>query len=215
VIAKVNIGILGAGNVGGTLGQRMAGVGHSVKFGVPDPSKPAVLELLRAVGANAAAGTVAEAAAFGEAVVLAVPWSAARDALVGAGSLSGKVLFDCTNPVKPDLSGLEIGHTTSAGEHVAAWAPGARVVKIFNTTGAGNMANCDYGGQASTMFYAGDDMDAKRVAHQLAQTIGFDPVDAGPLANARLLEPLALLWIYMAYGGGQGPNIAFRLMHRD
>ena len=107
-----------------------------------------------------------------------------------------------------------VGHDTSAAEQVAGWAGGARVVKIFNTTGSNNMENPDYGGQAATMFYAGDDEAAKQAARQLAGDIGFDPIDAGPLANTRLLEPLAMLWIYLAYPGGQGREIAFRLLRR-
>src|SRR5438045_3836885 len=88
-------------------------------------------------GRAAGAGTVAEAAAFGETVVLATPWSGTHDAIQSAGDLSEKILFDCTNPLKPQLAGLELGTTTSGGEMVARWAAGARVVKIFNTTGFG------------------------------------------------------------------------------
>jgi predicted dinucleotide-binding enzyme len=76
------------------------------------------------------------------------------------------------------------------------------------------MAQPSYGGTAITMFFAGDDAQAKRVAAQLAQEMGFDPVDAGPLANARLLEPLALLWIYLAVKQGHGTGIAYKLIHR-
>lgn len=210
----MQIGIIGAGNVGGTLGRAWAGKGHAVKFGVRNPADAKVKTLLAQAGAGATAGTIAEAAAHGEVIALATPWQAAREALQGAGDLSGKVLLDCTNPVKADFSGLEVGPTTSAGEQVAAWAPGARVVKIFNTTGSNNMADPHYGEGAATMFFAGDDADAKAVAARLAADLGFDPVDVGPLVQARLLEPLALLWIYLALVQGEGRDIAFRLMRR-
>jgi 8-hydroxy-5-deazaflavin:NADPH oxidoreductase len=86
-------------------------------------------------------------------------------------------------------------------------------VKIFNTTGFQNMANPVYGGEPSVMFYAGDDGEAKALAHQLAADLGFDPVDAGPLIRARELEHLALLWISLSVRG-HGRDIAFRLMRR-
>jgi len=147
-------------------------------------------------------------------VVLATPWAAAREAVKAAGDLSGKILIDATNPLKPDLSGLALGHTTSAGEEVARWATGARVVKAFNTTGARNMADPRLGGQSASMFLCGDDAAAKKTVAGLAEALGFEPVDAGPLAQARLLEPLAMLWISMAYAFGHGPNIAFKLLRR-
>jgi len=87
-------------------------------------------------------------------------------------------------------------------------------VKIFNTTGFNNMADPKYGAEAATMFYAGDDAEAKAIAAKLAGEIGFDPVDAGPLINARLLELLAMLWIYLAFVQKQGREIAFKLLRR-
>ncbi len=210
----MRIGIIGAGNVGGTLGRAWAKKGHQVMFGVRHPADPKLRELLAQIGAGSSAGTVAEAAAAAELVALATPWGATQAALRSAGNLAGKIVLDCTNPVAPDLSGLAVGHTTSGGEQVAAWAPGARVVKIFNTTGAGNMANPRFGAEAATMFFAGNDPAAKAVATRLAADLGFDPVDAGPLSAARLLEPLAMLWIHLAHVQQLGVNIAFRLMQR-
>lgn len=109
---------------------------------------------------------------------------------------------------------MTIGHTTSAGEAVAGWARGARVVKALNSTGAGNMTDPRYGGERASMFLCGDDGPAKATVSELVRGLGFDVVDAGPLRNARLLEPLAMLWITLAYGLGNGPNIAFRLLRR-
>lgn len=209
----MRIGIIGAGNVGGTLGRAWA-ARHEVRFGVRHPDEPKVRDLLAQIGARASAGTVAEAAAFGNVVLLATPWPATENAIRSAGDLTGKVVLDSTNPLKADYSGLAVASDTSAAEQVGAWAPGARVVKIFNTTGSGNMADPHYNGQAATMFFAGDDTDAKSVAGELAREIGFDPVDVGPLASARLLEQLALLWISLAFGQKMGPDFAFKLMRR-
>jgi predicted dinucleotide-binding enzyme len=182
-------------------------------FGVRDTGAPKVHKLLGEAEA-ATAGSVAEAAAFGEVVVFATPWGGTQDAVNQAGDLSGKVVFDTTNPVTPDLSGLTVGGSTSAAEQIAGWAPGARVVKVFNTTGANNMADPIYDEQPATMFYCGDDDEAKAVAARLAADLGFEPIDAGPLREARLLESLALLWIHLAYPQKMGRDIAFKLMRR-
>ncbi|MFL6259717.1 MAG: NADPH-dependent F420 reductase [Thermoanaerobaculia bacterium] len=208
----MKIAIIGAGSVGGALGRGWARAGHEVTFGVRNPSDPKVQKLVEETGARAA--SVADAAAGAEVVVFATPWGATQDALKSAGDLSGKVVFDCTNPLAPNLSGLTHGFDTSAAEQVASWASQARVVKVFNTTGANNMADPDYNGLAATMFYCGNDAEAKAVAGRLAADLGFDPVDAGNLEQARLLEPLALLWIRLAYTQGLGREIAFRLMKR-
>ena len=107
-----------------------------------------------------------------------------------------------------------MGFTTSVAEQIAAAVSGARVVKAFNSTGAGNMDNPDYDGMAASMFICGDDAPAKQVVAQLAQELGFDVVDAGGLTVARYLEPLAFLWVNQAYVQGEGPNIAFKLLRR-
>jgi predicted dinucleotide-binding enzyme len=201
----MKIAILGKGNVGGTLGAVWERHGHEILFGVRDPSKHR----------NAAKTvSVREAAQAGEIVVLAVPWDAVPAALRAAGDLSGKILLDATNPLLPDLSGLDMPEGISGGEQVASLVPGVPVVKIFNTTGYPNMANPDYNGQRATMFYCGDEAGAKIIAAGLAKDLGFEPVDAGPLRQARCLEPLALLWITLALKQNLGVNIAFKLMRR-
>lgn len=195
----MNVAIIGAGNVGKTLGQGWSNKGHQVKYGSRKPEREQL--------------SLPDAAAFGDVIVLSVPWPGAHEAVRNCGDLTGKVVLDCTNPLTSDLK-LEIGQTTSGGEMVATWASGARVVKIFNTTGYNNMANPRYPEGAATMLYAGDDAEAKQIAARLALDLGFDPVDAGGLTKARLLEPLAALWIDLAVFQGLGTNFAFRLMRR-
>ena len=179
----MRIGIVGAGNVGGTLGRSWVRNGHDVMFGVPDPTTPKIAGLLKETGGKAKAGTVAEAAAHGDVVAFATPWKATQNAVRESGDLTGKVILDCTNPLKEDLSGLAVGHTTSGAEQVAAWASCQRVVKVFNTTGFENMADPSYSGTPITMFFAGDDTEAKAVAVRLAQEMGFDPVDCWPFGQ--------------------------------
>ncbi len=209
------IAIFGGGSVGSALGKSWAGAGHSVFFvvrGGSAESESRLSALIEETGAHS--GTATEAVAFADVVVLALPWEATESALAGAGDLSGKVVLDATNPLKPNLAGLIVPPAGSGGQQVAAWAPGARVVKIFNSTGSNNMANPVYSEGAATMLYAGDDAEAKKVAHALAADLGFDPVDAGPLANSALLEAAALLWITLAYPQGLGREFALRLMKR-
>jgi len=210
----MKIAVIGSGNVGGALGTGWAKKGHSVVFGVRDKNDEKLQSLLKKAGPNAQAASVQEAAAFAEVVVFATPWPATQDAIRSAGDLKGKIVFDCSNPVKPDLSALQLGHTTSAAEQVANWASGAKVVKIFNTTGAGNMANARYPDGPPAMFYCGDDAGAKKAGAQLASDLGFEPIDTGGITSARLLEPLAMLWIRLALAQGMGPNIAFRIIRR-
>lgn len=208
----MRIGILGAGRVGSTLAQSWTGLGHEVMYGVRDPA--ARRDELTAAVPGVQVGTLAEAAAFGEVVALTTTWQGAGEAIAAAGDLTGKVLLDATNPLSADMRGLADDVATSGAEQIAAWATGARVVKIFNTTGVANMAAPVYGGQSATMFYCGDDADAKQVAASLAQAMGFDPVDAGALSEARTLEHLALLWVRLAYIQRNGPGIAFKLLRR-
>lgn len=123
-------------------------------------------------------------------------------------------MIDATNPLLPGLTGLEIGTATSGAEQVAAWTRGARVVKAFNTVGANVMADPSFGGVKPVMFYCGDDKAAKAQVAELAASIGFDARDAGPLTQARLLEPFALLWISLALVHGYVLGIGFQLLER-
>jgi predicted dinucleotide-binding enzyme len=219
----MRIAVLGAGNVGGTLGRRWADAGHDVAFGVRRPSDgAAAVKGGDTLPARARVVSPPEAVKGAEVVVLATPWNAAQDALQEAGAstgaLDGLVLIDATNPLTPGLT-LDTGPAgESAAERVQAWVPNAKVVKAFNTTGFNNMQNPVYGGAATAMFYAGNDASAKRATHDLATALGFDAVDAGNLVQARLLEQLAVLWISLAYGAGGAPALgrefAFRLVRR-
>jgi predicted dinucleotide-binding enzyme len=204
----MRLGVIGAGHVGGTLGRLLEAQGHDVRFGVRDPSKK------NAGGGvpTAQLGSVADVAAFGDVILLATPWEGTAAALRAAGSLDGKTVIDCTNPVLPDLSGLALGMTTSAGEEVAKLIPAAKVVKCFNTLGYANFANPMFGSTNASMFYCGDDAGAKRIVADLGTQLGFDMVDAGPLSQSRWLEAMAMLWITMAYKYGGSQRSAFKLL---
>lgn len=209
----MKIAVLGAGNVGGALGKLWAGRGHEVRFGVPDPRSQKITALLASMGGRAQASSNREAAGASEVVVLSVPWPAAEQAIGDCGDLTSKLVIDCTNPLRSDLKGLVLGQTTSAGEQVAAWS-GAKVVKAFNTLGAGLYGQAEFGGTRADGFYCGDDEAAKAKVKLLIADIGLNPVDVGPLRNARLLEPLAMLWIDLAINQGWGAKHAFKLLRR-
>ncbi len=209
----MKLGIIGAGNVGGTLGSRWAQIGHTVVFGVKDP--PNSKELISHAGPNSCAGTVQEAVTASDIIVLATPWEAVHEIVEATRGWEGKIIVDATNPLLPQLAGLSLGTTTSAAETIAKWAPQAKVVKAFNTVGANIMANPDFGTHKVAMFYCGDDKAAKGVVHALATDLGFEAFDAGPLTQARVLEPFAMLWISLAYLAGFGRDIGFQFLRRN
>jgi len=210
----LKIAILGTGAVGAALGARWAQAGHAIKFGSRQPLSERVLEVVEACGTAALAQSPAQAVADAEAILLAVPWPVARITVTELGNFGGRTLIDCTNPLVADLSGIELGHSTSAAEQIAAWAPSARVVKAFNTASVRVMNDPRFGDHQATMFYCGDDAAAKMIAHQLVADVGFEPVDAGPLASSRYLEPLAMLYIHLAFKQGWGSNSAFKMLKR-
>ena len=154
------------------------------------------------------------AAAAADAVAVCTPWHATRSALVACGDLTGKVVIDCTNPLTPDFSALELGQVTSGAEQLAAWAPGARVCKAMNQIGAPTMDGPALP-TAPVMFVCGNDADAKTLAAQLVGELGFEVLDAGDITVARLLEPLALLWIHMALRRGLGTRWALGVLRND
>ena len=198
----MNIAIIGPGNVGTALGERFSKNGHEVTYGARDPAE------------HAGSVSVAEAAKKADIVALTVPWAAAKDAIEQAGGLDGKIVIDATNPLKPQLAGLELGTDTSAGETIQKWAPKAKVVKAFNTIGFNIMQDTSFKDGKPVLFYCGNDADAKKTVHQLAEQMGFDPVDAGSIEQCRVLEPFAMLWISLAYQAGLGRDFAFRIIRR-
>lgn len=208
----MKIGVIGVGSVGGTLGSRWARNGHEVVFGVRRAGTQKVKSLLKVIERNARAASVSEAAAVSDVVVLATPWAATREAIEAAGDLRGKIVIDCTNPIEDGQ--LAVGWTQSGAEQVAEWSRGAKVVKAFNTTGWNNMANATFGGQRAAMFVCGDDPEARERVCELASELGFEACDAGELRASRYLEPLAMLWIHLAYRQGWGRDFAFSILKR-
>lgn len=204
------LAILGAGQVGQALGRVLVARGCSLRYGVPEPAKYRQLEDDRV-----SVGTVAEAIAPAELVILATPYAAALQVARSVADWQGRILVDATNPIAPGLSGLLLGTTSSGAETLAQAAPSARVVKAFNTTGFENLADPHFPSGDLFMPVAGDDPPARQQVLALATLMGFDAVDVGGLKVARYLEPAAMVWITMAVRGGQGRRFGFLRVRDD
>jgi 8-hydroxy-5-deazaflavin:NADPH oxidoreductase len=209
----MKIAVIGTGSVGGTLGRRWAELGHSVCFGVRDIANADAKAQVGRIKGDARLASVGDAARGAEVVVLATPYQANSAAIAEAGDLSGKILIDVTNPVGPDLT-LAVGFTTSDAEEVAKLAPRARVYKAMNQVGFEVMADPSYAAGKPVMFVAGDEAAGKKVVLDLVSALGFEAIDAGELAIARLLEPFAMLWIHLMARRNQGRDFAFSLLRR-
>ena len=203
----MKITVIGAGNMGSAFVSRLVRAGHQVSVTSRSSGKASQVAAAHPV---ATTEDIAGAATGADAVILATGYADAVSALQAVGDLKGKVVIDITNPLTADYMGLTIGHSTSAAEEIAKAVPGAEVVKAFNTVFAQVLAEgADFGnGRKVDVFVASDSERAKQTATTIAESIGFSVVDAGGLKNARYLEPLAGLNIYLAYGAGQGTGIA-------
>lgn len=205
-MARTRIGIIGAGNMGAAFAARLAAAGHHVSITAQHHERAE--RAATAAGANARAVRPEEIARDADLLILATPYPAAVEALRAAGNVRGKTVVDITNPLTPDLSGLSVGYTSSAAEEIQKAVPDARVVKAFNTIFAQVLGSGPATGSKAQVLYAGDDDGAKQAVRALIQSAGFEAVDAGPLANARYLEPLGMLTIYLGYVAGRGTGIA-------
>jgi predicted dinucleotide-binding enzyme len=191
----MKIAIIGKGNVGTALSKGLSKAGHEVKFGHRDTAEP-----------------VADAASWGEIIILAVPHENVNDAIKEIQPhADGKILIDVTNAIGEDY-GLGISCTTSTAEETQKKLPKAKVVKAFNTVFAPNQSTGKVAGEQLTAFMAGNDLKAKQTVAQLTRDIGFDPVDCGPLKSARYLDAMGILIINLAYTYGMGNKMGYKLI---
>ncbi|HEY6049613.1 MAG TPA: NADPH-dependent F420 reductase [Thermoanaerobaculia bacterium] len=203
----MKVGVVGAGTMGTALARALLRAGHEVVVG----SRRALSQENGLVFR-----TYAEAARFGNVVVLATIWDETPEAIVQSGSLRDRIVIDATNPEDGEGRSRVLADGASGGEHVARWAEGARVVKAFNHVYAplldtGPVFSC----QKASVFYCGDDNEAKAQVRALIDELGFDPVDSGPLSSARSLEALAALIVELVRRQGHAPtNTALKLLRR-
>lgn len=214
----MKIGILGTGNVGKALGNGFIALGHEVKMGSRDAQNEKALSWASTSGINASAGTFAEAAEFGDVIVLALNWPGSENAirLAGPENFAGKVVIDAINPLifEPAKGpALGIGHTDSAGEQAQRWLPSAHVVKAFNIIGYAHMFKPDFPCGPPDMFICGNDAAAKQTVTGILKDFGWPAIDIGGIEGSRLLEPMCVLWVGYAFKTGSG-NHAFKLLRK-
>jgi predicted dinucleotide-binding enzyme len=214
----VKIGILGTGDVGRALGNGFIALGHEVKMGARDAHNEKAIAWARTSGINASSGTFADAAEFGDVIVLALLWAGAENAvkLAGPENFAGKVVIDAINPLvfEPGKGpALAVGHTDSAGEAVQRWLPSARVVKAFNIIGNAHMFQPDFPCGPPDMFICGDDDSAKQTVTGILKDFGWSTIDIGGIEGSRLLEPMCVLWVGYAFKTGTY-NHAFKLLRK-
>jgi 8-hydroxy-5-deazaflavin:NADPH oxidoreductase len=214
----MKIGVIGAGNMGAGLGKLWAKAGHEVVFSYSrDQNK--LLDLATAAGATAKAGTIQEAAAQ-DIILLAVWLPALEEVIHTAGSLDGKIVITCMSGIQPDFTGQTIGLATelktSVAEVIQQLLPNAKVVEAFNTTFAEIIASDSrqFGSDFPSVFYCGDDVEAKQTAAHLIEDCGYKAVDAGKLLVARSLETLASAWVQFAVVSQLFPNLGLKALQR-
>jgi len=215
----MKVGVLGSGDVGKALGKAFVALGHDVKMGSRSATNEKALAWARALGPKASVGTFADAAGFGELVLLATLGEANEEVLKAAGPerLAGKILIDTTNPLDHSGGGppkLSVSGNDSGGERVQRLVPGAKVVKAFNTVGNALMFRPELPGGPPDMFIAGNDAAAKQTVTALLKDFGWGEVhDLGGIESSRYLEPMCIVWVLSALRG-QHWNQAFKLLRK-
>ena len=197
----MKIAVIGTGRMGTALARGIAGAHRELIIGARNANKATALA--KQIGAQVEAGGISASIKAADLVVMALPYEANLAALKDVDA-SGKILVDVSNPITADFRDLAVGHTTSAAEELQARAPGARVVKAFNTIFSDLLPREARNGTSLQVFLASDDADAKRAVESLVRAMDFEPVDAGPLRNSRFLEPMGEMNIHFGFFLGWG-----------
>jgi predicted dinucleotide-binding enzyme len=205
----MNIAVIGSGNIGGRLAAVWASKGHSVFLGTRNAAEEKIKKLIAKFPDKISAHSIEEASRSASVILLAVPASLAHPVSLQLGDVKGKVIIDAMNAVfrKPDPY-------NATSEAVKAATGSDHIVKCFNSIGAENMDNPIYGNEHADMFLCGNHPEDKTIVKQFAEECGFSVYDIGGLDKEPLTENLALLWGSLAFGGGLGRNIAFKVLRR-
>ncbi|MBE7492406.1 MAG: NAD(P)-binding domain-containing protein [Planctomycetes bacterium] len=212
----MKVGIFGTGDVGRTLANAFLSLGHEVKMGAREAANVKAAQWAKEAGAKAGAGTFSDAAKFGEVIVLATLGSGTESAIRMAGpeNLNGKLVLDTTNPLdfsKGMPPSLFVGTTDSLGERIQRAAPGAHVVKCFNTVGNALMFRPKLKGGPGDMFICGNHEGARKRTAALLADFGWNAVDIGGIEGSRYLEPMCLTWVLHGMRAGTW-NHAFKFI---
>jgi 8-hydroxy-5-deazaflavin:NADPH oxidoreductase len=194
--AAETIAVIGTGEVGGALGPELASLGHTIVYGSRESERDDVVELVSRTGKDASATTPERAASEAGIVILAVPGLMVEQITRSLGDLSGKIIIDPTNALRRAEDGsLEMAVESSNAELIQNAAPGAYVVKAFNTLNWRQMVDPESSGGPISIPLVGDNADAKARVAALATALGLEPIDLGPLKYARYVEGMLILWI--------------------
>lgn len=210
VVQAETIAMIGTGSVASALGPEFAAQDHKIIYGSREPMRADVQALVAKTGHGATAASPQDAAAAASIVVLAVPGMLVEDITLGLGDLEGKIIIDPTNPLDRSDAGLIHAVDTSNAEIIQAAAPGAYVVKAFNTLSWRTMIDPDSSGGPVSIPLTGNNDAAKATVAQLVEKMGLEPIDVGPLENSRWVEGMLILWINNQYGS-ERPNFDFYL----
>jgi predicted dinucleotide-binding enzyme len=206
------IAVIGTGNVGAALGPEFAALGHTIVYGSRTPNEQDVKDLVARTAHGAMATTQPEAVKGADIVVLAVPGNLAVDITKSLGDLSGKIILDPTNVVNRNSGDGYADHGVPGGsnaELIQAAAPGAKVVKAFNTLNWSKMVDPASSGGPVSIPIVGDDAAARATVAELVKGMGLEPVDLGPLRFANTLEEMLVIWAN-ARGKGAAYNYYLR-----
>jgi predicted dinucleotide-binding enzyme len=203
----LKLAILGAGNIGRTLGVKWSAAGHHILFGVRDQQSSKAKAALKAAGSDASLVSLNEAISTGEVILFSTPWSAVPEIVnANASELKGKIIIDATN----NFGGPEISNLAA----IQAAVPSAWVFRAFNSLGWEIFDRPEFSGTLSDHFYCGPDGDARYVVEELIAAVGLRPVWVGSLEYAGLVDQLGALWVHLAFQGGRGRSIALKLLER-
>ncbi len=198
------IAVIGTGQVAQALGPKFAVQGHLVIYGSREPGRPDVVNLVERTGHNARATLPADAVVEASIIVLAVPGLMVEKIVIGLGSLAGKIIIDPTNPLRRDKDGVYALSTDSSNaELIQALQPDAYVVKAFNTVNWRTMIDPAASGGPVSIPLVGNSDEAKNVVAKLVTGMGLEPIDLGPIEQARYVEGMLILWINNRFVSGE------------
>lgn len=207
-MATVRIAVLGAGNIGGTLGRKWVAAGHQVTFGVNDLNGEHAQKLRDELGNRASIGTLAQALSSGpEVVLMAIP-GGTMDATIAqyAGQLDGKIIIDAANNMRASVP--------NSFAALQQYTPNARIYRAFNTYGWENFADSEYAGGPPDLFYCGTDGEARAVVEQLIADIGLQPMYLGGVEQVGLVDSVSRLWFALVVGQHKGRHLTFKVLTR-
>lgn len=206
------IAIIGTGDVAGALGPEFAAQGHTIVYGSRNPARDEIRALVARTGGDASATTPAQSVIGADIVVMAVPGAVVEAVTGNLGDLTGKIIIDPTNAIDRHAGGyLTLSYDTSSAEVIQGAAPGAHVVKAFNTLNWRTMVDPESSGGPVSIPLVGDNARAKARVAQLVEGMGLEAIDVGPLRYARHVEGMLLIWIHNRYGAGEGPAFDYHL----